>query len=316
MDYQKLYNAIILNAQKSIRSKKDGSYFEKHHIIPKCLGGSNDKNNLVLLTAKEHFVCHNLLCELYPKNWGLVNSIWFMCNFNRNGKRDYIVSSREYQRLRMWHSNSLIGNKMNVGRIKTEATRKKIGDSNRGKKLSEEHIQILRTCNLGKKRSDEFRKGVSDRMKGKTMTPEQSRMMSERMKGENHPFWGTHRSEETKQKLRVANSGEKSINWGKPISQELKDIISKRHKGKIVSAETRKKMSDASKGQHNSPESIKQGADKKRGVKVSDDVKKRISITMSKHKRPLLTCPYCQKTMDCSSANRYHFENCKNKLTN
>ena len=46
---------------------------EVHHIVPKCLGGSNKKENLVELTAREHFICHRLLCEIYPKNKKLNN---------------------------------------------------------------------------------------------------------------------------------------------------------------------------------------------------------------------------------------------------
>lgn len=39
-------------------------YTEKHHIIPKCLGGLNDKTNLVNLTGREHFICHHLLTKM------------------------------------------------------------------------------------------------------------------------------------------------------------------------------------------------------------------------------------------------------------
>ena len=43
-------------------------YKEKHHVIPKCLGGLNEKSNLIELTAREHFLCHCLLCEIDPEN--------------------------------------------------------------------------------------------------------------------------------------------------------------------------------------------------------------------------------------------------------
>lgn len=52
--YTKWYFNIIESAQ---RQEMDG-YTEKHHIIPKSLGGSNDKTNIVKLTAREHFICH------------------------------------------------------------------------------------------------------------------------------------------------------------------------------------------------------------------------------------------------------------------
>ena len=66
MNHQKVYDNIIKNAKfenrKKLRKNKTNYiYYEKHHILPKCLGGNNDKENLVLLTAKEHYVCHKLL---------------------------------------------------------------------------------------------------------------------------------------------------------------------------------------------------------------------------------------------------------------
>lgn len=60
--YTKWYNNIILNRKNNPLS--DCIYQEKHHIIPKSLGGSNKKENLVSLTAKEHFICHRLLVKM------------------------------------------------------------------------------------------------------------------------------------------------------------------------------------------------------------------------------------------------------------
>ena len=57
--YKKWYDMIIENAQ----NRQIKGYKERHHIIPKCLGGSNKKENLVDLTAREHFVCHWLLTK-------------------------------------------------------------------------------------------------------------------------------------------------------------------------------------------------------------------------------------------------------------
>lgn len=58
MNYKQIYDSIIRIAQQSIRSKQDQEiYYEGHHVVPKCLNGSNNKDNIVLLTAKEHFIC-------------------------------------------------------------------------------------------------------------------------------------------------------------------------------------------------------------------------------------------------------------------
>lgn len=99
MNYSKIYDVIIDNAQCSFRNKKMG-YFEKHHILPKCLGGNNSKENLVLLTAKEHYVCHHLLTKMYvaPK---LHFAFWAMCNqLGGDVVREYRITSSTYQKAR------------------------------------------------------------------------------------------------------------------------------------------------------------------------------------------------------------------------
>ena len=58
MNYKKLYETLIHNAKE--RDMVDG-YTEIHHIIPRSEGGSNDKDNLVELTPKEHYVAHKLM---------------------------------------------------------------------------------------------------------------------------------------------------------------------------------------------------------------------------------------------------------------
>ena len=64
MNYEKIYNQIVNRAKNRILE----CYTEKHHIIPRCMGGSDDKENLVSLTAREHFLCHHLLVRIYPEN--------------------------------------------------------------------------------------------------------------------------------------------------------------------------------------------------------------------------------------------------------
>ena len=56
--YTKWYYNIINNA---FARTNNTTYTESHHIIPKSLGGSNNPDNLINLTAKEHYICHRLL---------------------------------------------------------------------------------------------------------------------------------------------------------------------------------------------------------------------------------------------------------------
>jgi len=100
------YHNIILRSKCKQRNKGNGIYFENHHIIAKCQGGSNDKNNLVLLTAKEHFICHRLLTKIFPYNIKLKYAVWGMCTRNSD-KGNHKMNSHSYQIARHDFSESL-----------------------------------------------------------------------------------------------------------------------------------------------------------------------------------------------------------------
>jgi hypothetical protein len=69
-------------------------YTEKHHIIPKSLGGSNKKDNLALLTAREHFICHLLLTKMTSgtDRSKMVLSVFYLTGRGK-GKRDNIIKN-------------------------------------------------------------------------------------------------------------------------------------------------------------------------------------------------------------------------------
>jgi len=92
MDYKKIHDNLI---ERGKNRKLDG-YVEKHHIIPKCMNGTNEPNNLVKLTAREHFLVHWLLHEMYPENSDLRYAFWSMCRNSDNQQR-YKPSSRVYE---------------------------------------------------------------------------------------------------------------------------------------------------------------------------------------------------------------------------
>jgi len=62
--YSNIYFSIIKNAKSKNRIKKVGDGFQTHHVIPRCMGGSNNNENLVVLTYKEHRLCHRLLIKM------------------------------------------------------------------------------------------------------------------------------------------------------------------------------------------------------------------------------------------------------------
>lgn len=103
MDYAQHYTLLIERA----RNRSLNEYTESHHIIPRCLNGTNDIPNLVKLTPEEHYIAHLLLVRIYPKNRQLIHAAVMMTvngkGHNRNNKlygwlrRQHSVSISEIQ---------------------------------------------------------------------------------------------------------------------------------------------------------------------------------------------------------------------------
>ena len=100
MNYQRIYDQIIERAKSENRQKGTGIYYEKHHIIPRCLGGSNNKDNLVFLTAREHFLCHWLLSRIYNTNKLIQYAFWRMCIKGNSYQNRICFSSIAYEEIR------------------------------------------------------------------------------------------------------------------------------------------------------------------------------------------------------------------------
>lgn len=74
MNYKKHYDAIIERS----KTRQLSGYVEIHHIIPKCMNGSDNQENLAVLTAREHFVCHQLLAKMFPGEHKLIYAAYMM----------------------------------------------------------------------------------------------------------------------------------------------------------------------------------------------------------------------------------------------
>ena len=85
----------ILNSRG--RFNCDDEYHERHHIVPKCLGGTNDEENLIDLFAREHFEAHRLLALENPDNNELVYAWNCMAILNNDRQSRYIITPEEYE---------------------------------------------------------------------------------------------------------------------------------------------------------------------------------------------------------------------------
>ena len=191
--YTTWYNNIITQAQ--LRSLPINVYFEKHHIIPKSMGGNNAKDNLVGLTAREHFICHWLLTKMTTgeAKHKMIYAAWSMVRKGR-GQERYKMTSRTYESLRKQLSETKRGRTpWNKGKTHSAETRAKMSADRKGRtpwnkglggpyEFSDEAKQKMSTAQKGRVFSDEHRLKLSLVQKGKPKSEETKRKLSEAIK--------------------------------------------------------------------------------------------------------------------------------------
>jgi hypothetical protein len=193
--YSKLYYKITSTAKQRITE----GYTEIHHIIPQSMGGSNDKENLVELTAREHFICHWLLIKMTEgeDRSKMLYALNGMKAENKYQQRYHTkITARVYEKYRIEHSEN--HSKKMKGRPA----------KNKGIPMSDEQKQLLRE------------KAKANHASGKVYSEESQKKRLSKMVGYKH-------SEETRQKQSLASKGKPKG----PMSEEQKQIRSDKQKG-------------------------------------------------------------------------------------
>ena len=233
-------------------------YHERHHIVPKCIGGGNEKENLIDLFAREHYIAHKLLAKENSDNDKLVYA-WTCMAFTKNGiAYECEITPEEYEEARIALSKKMTGS----------------GNHFYGKKHTAESKEKNRQQHIGIKASDEAKARMSEsqikRMQdpdaraacGKPHTEAWKKEQSERMSGENHPMYGKHHTKVTKEKISKANTG-------RVMSEEFRQKISE-----ITSGENNPMY-----GKHHTEETKSKIGAKLRGRKIPEDVLRKINET-------------------------------------
>lgn len=179
--YYTWYYNIINRAQSRILDVN--TQIEKHHIIPKSLGGSNDQSNLVNLTLREHFICHMLLIRMTSgKNrTKMVYALWKMCHSTKSKLSAFKITSRTYNSVKSLVSKARTSDDF------TPEWRAKISESRKGKS----------SWNKGIVRTEEERAKISATRKQRS----------------SDPTWNIRPpcSEEKALKIKAANTGKKWV---------------------------------------------------------------------------------------------------------
>lgn len=231
MSYEEFINNILKTRGRFSCGEE---YHETHHIKPKCLGGTDDEDNLIDLFAREHFEAHRLLATENPENEKLVYAWWMMSHCKGNDRQDrYELTAEEYEEARQEFIKKISESRKNF--IFTEESKKKMSESHKGiqtgvnhpmygkqhteetrKKISESHKGykapdwVRRRISEGHKNpSKEIRKKISDGLKGKYI-------------GAKNSMYGKCHTRETKEKISNALKGTKSYR-AKKVAQYNKD---------------------------------------------------------------------------------------------
>ena len=145
MDYKKHYD-LLIETRKGLN--RENIYIEKHHIIPICMGGNNSRDNLINLTAREHFLAHWLLWRIY-KNDKLGNAFYAMTRKSSNQERSISYSSIGYAEAK--EACSAATSKRFKGVPKSDEQKIKMSQSAKGKIKSEQHRINLSKSLAGRK---------------------------------------------------------------------------------------------------------------------------------------------------------------------
>ncbi len=94
MNYQKIHDAII---HRAMNRERPDCYCEKHHIVMRCKGGGDEKSNIAVLTAREHFIIHWLLYKIY-RDLQSSYAFFYMTKPVGNGRTRYTSTSFKYAR--------------------------------------------------------------------------------------------------------------------------------------------------------------------------------------------------------------------------
>lgn len=147
MNYIDIYNRITLNREDLPKE----TYGEVHHIWPKSLGQDNSPENLVRLTAKEHYVAHHLLTKIFPDCREMTQAFWLMCHKNTNSAKDVYVSPQIFAKAR--ESAAKAHGELMSGRMLSTEHRAKISAANSGRHHSADAIKKIQEAKLGKRHS-------------------------------------------------------------------------------------------------------------------------------------------------------------------
>lgn len=219
MNYLKHYDLLVERG----RNRKLKGCKERHHIIPRCVGGTDDKSNLVDLTAREHYFAHLLLAKEYGgSHWRAVKFMGELKGRKTSrmyekarlewvksvsGENSYWFNNGERQRgelNHMWGKSTSAfqkeqARKAATGRIVTEETKRRMSEARKGKKATEETRAKMSRERKGRVLREETKLKIGLAGKGRKFTEEHKLRLSMSLSSEKRSE-ATRKAWETRRK--------------------------------------------------------------------------------------------------------------------
>lgn len=110
MNYKKIYDQLVEKCKvRGLDKSALEGYFEKHHVVPRCMGGSDEPENFVLFTGREHFIAHMLLMRAYPESTSLMRAAFMMSSRWKSGglEESKPIHSKTYENLRVLYAQAV-----------------------------------------------------------------------------------------------------------------------------------------------------------------------------------------------------------------
>jgi hypothetical protein len=170
MDYQRIY--VVFIRDRRIRELSLEGYTEGHHILPRCMGGGDEPDNLIRLSAEDHVFAHLLLA----KGWG--GRLWYPLIQMLRLPRQVKGASRGPRAIR-----AAATARREQRKLQTGVKRPDVSARLKGRPKSPEHRKSLSISRTGRRDTPETRAKKSAAMKLRICTPERNAKLSAALRG-------------------------------------------------------------------------------------------------------------------------------------
>jgi len=191
VNYRRIYSQIVERAKT--RPRPD-CYCERHHVVPKSMGGTDATENIVVLTAREHYLAHWLLFKIHRTRE--MAFAWHRMTCGKKSVQRY--SSKTFAYAAIARANAM-------------------RDMFSGKTLTPEHKEKLRAAKLGKTYAEMGRAASS--LAGRTLSDEHKAKVAASSKGRRLP-------DAARRKLSEGMAGDRNHRYGKPVPEETRRKLS------------------------------------------------------------------------------------------